>query len=110
MGSFSATHWIILAVTLLVVYGALKGLASAFRSGATLFCTACGHEGPTRTRTRGSLWIEAVLWLCLIVPGLIYSIWRMSSRHPICAVCGASTLVPPGTPVAMKMRRDLAKS
>lgn len=75
---------------------------------AALFCTACGHEGQTRTRTKGHIAIEIILWLCLAVPGLIYSIWRRSARAPVCASCGSATVVPIGSPVARKMQRELA--
>jgi len=107
MGSFSLVHWIILAITVLIFASAVKGLASAFRSGATLFCTTCGSQSPTKAVTRGSIWIELILWLCLIVPGLIYSIWRMTNRVSVCAACGATTVVPVDSPVALKMRKDL---
>lgn len=36
-----------------------------------LICTSCGHIGASKTITKGSILIEAVLWLCLLIPGLI---------------------------------------
>lgn len=108
MNSFSAVHWVILGVITYVVYRALKSIGSSFMPGVSLFCTACGHEGPTRTVAKGSIGIEIVLWLCLLVPGLIYSIWRHSTKAEACTACGATALVPTTSPVAAKMRRDLA--
>ena len=61
-------------------------------------CAVCGHVGPTRTVTPGSFLIELILWLFIIIPGLIYSIWRHSARHEVCAACGNRALVPLGTP------------
>lgn len=108
MGSFSFAHWIIAFIAIALVYSAIKSMASGFMHGSSVFCITCGHQGPTRMRTRGSLGIEIVLWLCLILPGLIYSIWRLSSRTEVCSSCGAATLVPPDSPIAVKMRKDLS--
>ena len=68
-----------------------------------LICTACGTIGKPRTVTRGSIFIEIVLWLLFIVPGLIYSLWRPSTRRAVCAQCGAETLVPPNSPVGQRV-------
>jgi len=51
--------------------------------------------------------IEVVLWLCFIIPGLLYSLWRQGSRQPVCAKCGGTALVPPDSPVAMASRKVL---
>lgn len=71
------------------------------------FCPTCGHVGEPARETPGSIWIEVVLWLCFIVPGLIYSIWRLNRRHDVCAKCGAATLLPVDSPVAMSMSKSL---
>ena len=57
-------------------------------------CTRCGYVGPTRTHTPGSMGVELVLWLLLLVPGLIYSVWRISARREVCAACGSDAVVP----------------
>ena len=63
-----------------------------------LACVTCGHVGPPKRQTPGSFLIELVLWCALIVPGLIYSLWRLSARKNVCAVCGGVALVPPESP------------
>ena len=65
------------------------------------------HTGnwPGKTVTRGSIWIEIILWLCLIVPGLIYSIWRLTTRRQVCSACGAAS-----ASLSSKARRRLTKS
>lgn len=65
-------------------------------------CTTCGHIGAPASHTPGSMRIEAVLWLCLIVPGLIYSLWRLSARRDACAKCAAATLLPLDAPMAQR--------
>jgi hypothetical protein len=77
--------------------------------GRPMVCVTCGHHGPTKSHTKGSMLLEIVLWLLLIVPGLIYSIWRVSSRSKVCAACGGPTLVPADTPAGRKLLKDAAE-
>jgi hypothetical protein len=86
------------------------GVYSAMRGAPPRFCTACGHLGKPRMRTQGSLLIEIALWIAFIVPGVIYSIWRHTTRGEVCEACGAANLIPPDSPVALKMRKDLGRS
>lgn len=69
-------------------------------------CTFCGHIGEPKTITKGSTGIELVLWLCLLIPGLIYSVWRLSSRHDGCPVCGQTSLIPVNAPMAKRFIRE----
>lgn len=71
-----------------------------------IVCTRCGYVGEPKTITRGSLRIEFVLWLCLLLPGLIYSIWRQSSRYEGCPSCGETALIPRTSPMAQKFLRE----
>lgn len=73
----------------------------------TRHCMTCGTSGLPKVITKGSIFIEIFLWLCLIVPGLIYSIWRLSSRHKACPSCGSPTLVPVASPAAVNHRKIL---
>lgn len=75
-----------------------------------LICSACGHVGSSKTAVKGNILIEIVLWLFLIIPGLIYSIWRSSSRYKKCVVCGSTNLVPIDTPVGRKMLAEQGKT
>lgn len=64
-------------------------------------CTRCGHVGSTGTETPGNLLIEIILWLFFLIPGLIYSIWRISKRHHVCRSCGTGAgLIPASSPNA----------
>lgn len=77
--------------------------------GKPMVCITCGHHGATKSHTKGSFLLEVVLWLMFIVPGLIYSVWRVSSRSQVCASCGASTLVPADSPVGRRTLQSAAK-
>lgn len=69
-------------------------------------CTSCGYIGKPKAITKGSIWIEVVLWICFLVPGLIYSIWRLTSRHDGCPSCGQIALIPFDSPMAKKFLRE----
>ncbi len=68
-----------------------------------IVCTACHTVGYSKTHTKGSFFIELVLWVCFLVPGLIYSIWRLTTKQKVCAACGNATLVPTNSPVGQKI-------
>ncbi len=59
-------------------------------------CEACGEVGWPRKIVPGSFLIEVLLWLLLIVPGLIYTIWRLTSCRWVCPRCRAH-MVPLGS-------------
>lgn len=97
----------------LLVVGLVIGLVMAIKgstgvSGSVMYCTTCGAEGAGRTKARGSMLVEVVLWCFFLVPGLIYSVWRIGSKHKVCATCGAATLVPLKSPVAQRARSAAA--
>jgi hypothetical protein len=68
-----------------------------------VICADCGSRNSVSTETRGSFLIEIVLWLCVLLPGLIYSLWRFSSRHPVCSKCGSVRLIPLDTPAGREL-------
>lgn len=61
-------------------------------------CVDCGSCTDGRQVTPGSFLIEVGLWLFGILPGLIYSLWRLTNRHVGCTACGGRQLVPSDTP------------
>lgn len=50
-------------------------------------CPNCEYEGKSKTFTKGSIIIELFLWLLMVLPGLIYSFWRHTSRYKGCPKC-----------------------
>ncbi len=74
-----------------------------------MICATCGSVGKPKKVTKGNILIEIFLWLMMILPGLIYSIWRLSSKMTVCRACGAATLVPVDSPVGLRMLREQQK-
>lgn len=73
------------------------------------FCTTCGFEGKVNKVIPGSGWIELVLWLLLLLPGVIYSTWRIIRRTQHCPDCGSTELVFTTSRTAIAARKKLNK-
>lgn len=43
---------------------------------------------------KGNGWIEIILWLAYVIPGVIYSIWRRTGEKTVCLYCKKDKLVP----------------
>jgi hypothetical protein len=72
-----------------------------------MVCTACGSLVSPQPKTPGSFWIELMLWFLFIVPGVIYSVWRLASIHKACPKYGGKNMVPPDSPVGQKLLREM---
>ena len=73
-----------------------------------MICPSCGTEGKPIKITKGSIFIEIILWLCFLVPGLIYSIWRLTTRYTACRSCKAEGMVPVDSPIGQRLARELS--
>ena len=90
-----------------VLVRVLKGLHHWFTKHDPVVCLHCGHEGPARIVSKGHWAVEAGLWLVLIIPGLIYSIWRFSTQRQACGSCAHARLAKPQSPAARAKLSDL---
>ena len=71
-------------------------------------CSQCGQIGRQKRVAPGSILIELILWCCFFVPGLIYSIWRLSAKQPTCRHCGAiASAVPINSPRGKQLLAQL---
>jgi len=80
-------------------------------------CVRCGTTGYAKKYMSGSFIIELFLviagvfgLLLFIIPGLmligfalLYSMWRITTKKWVCGACGASDLIPPDSPVAVRL-------
>jgi hypothetical protein len=66
-------------------------------------CAACGYTGGQLKQIPGSFVIELVLWLFFAVPGLIYSLWRLTSAKGMCPSCAKDAMIPTGSPRGAEM-------
>ncbi len=70
-------------------------------------CTNCGYVGPPIKITPGSFLLEIVLWCFFLLPGILYSIWRLTSKYEACPKCKKPTLIPVDTPKGQKLLQEL---
>lgn len=71
-------------------------------------CKNCGYTGFPITHVKGSCCIEIALWLTFLLPGVIYTVWRLSSKEKICPSCKKATMIPINTPIGRKLLKDNA--
>lgn len=100
-------------ITLIILFGIFYLFYKAFRGSlgssgkvtdaGSMICQNCGTRGDSKTITRGSIWIEIVLWLCFLVPGLIYSLWRLTTKQHGCPSCGQTNMIPVNTPIGQSL-------
>lgn len=57
------------------------------------YCLDCGFVGEPKEITPGTASMEIALWLLLVLPGLMYSVWRTLARYQECAKCGNKHLI-----------------
>lgn len=74
--------------------------------GDAKFCRSCGYIGTGTRITPGLFAVELLLWLCILLPGLAYSAWRLTARYWGCPACG-NKLIPANSPVARKEIEEL---
>lgn len=102
---------IIMAILLFSLVGFITRLFKPngnMSNNGSMICQNCGTRGEPKTITKGSIAIEIVLWICFIIPGLIYSIWRLTSKQQGCPSCGQPGMIgvdtPNGRALAEKLR------
>jgi hypothetical protein len=83
-----------------------KGFSSGYKGESLFICANCGFKGNSKTVTNGSFLIEVFLWIMLIIPGMIYSLWRMTSKYKACPKCNAPNMVPMDSPRGKKLEAE----
>jgi len=72
-----------------------------------LLCANCGYQGKPKLRVKGSFVIEVLLWLFFLLPGLIYSVWRLTTKQQVCPQCGNENMIPLDSPRAQQILAEL---
>ena len=67
-------------------------------------CPNCGHIG--RATVKGSLIMEIILWLCFLLPGFIYTMWRTTQSRTTCPKCKESGMVSVKSPRGQKLVKE----
>lgn len=70
---------------------------------AEMVCRSCGSVGKPKSVTKGSFIAELFLWLCFLLPGALYTVWRLTTRHKACRACGGSEIIPAESPLGKEL-------
>jgi hypothetical protein len=73
----------------------------------SFICPRCGDTGKPKKVTKGSTLIELLLLCCFLLPGVIYGVWRVSSRSEVCGTCGSDVMVPLDSPMGQSLHERL---
>ncbi len=77
--------------------------AAVIERNKKTYCRSCGSTfEKAKLITRGTFMVELALWLLFLLPGLIYSVWRLTTKYKACPICQASDIIPVNSPVAMQ--------
>ena len=79
------------------------------REAATKICPACGYKGKAVLKLKGHVSVEIILWILLVIPGFIYSIWRHSAPRYGCPKCTSDKMFPLYTPEGQKIAEKFNK-
>jgi len=80
-----------------------RSVKAASKAVPASICPRCGYQGQPVTRMKGSFWIELLLWFLFILPGLVYSLWRLTTRTRVCPKCEEPNMIPLDTPKGQQL-------
>ena len=69
-----------------------------------MVCKTCGTI--QAGKRSGSDWIELILWLCGLVPGIVYLLWRRFLKSTAYAACGSPALIDGNSPIGRMLVRN----
>lgn len=68
-----------------------------------VICNRCESMTKPEKYTPGHFLIEVALWLCFLLPGVLYSLWRFTSKRNVCSTCGSDELIPFTSPKGKRL-------
>lgn len=71
-----------------------------------LICRDCSTVGKPKIVTPGSFMIEIFMWCMILVPGIIYSLWRITNKKQVCKECESDSLIPITSPQGKKLLEE----
>lgn len=71
--------------------------------GNTAVCTRCEEVGHVVVQKPGSNAVQVALILLMLVPGIVYYVWRNRETKQVCGACGSDQIVAAKTQVGRKI-------
>lgn len=69
-------------------------------------CVQCESVETAKTHVKGHFIIELFLWMLFLLPGLVYSIWRLTTKSKVCKSCLSPDIVPVESPRAKRILQN----
>lgn len=63
-----------------------------------MICPNCGQKGEPTKFVKGNFVTEIILWFIMVLPGLIYTIWRSMTVQMVCPSCKQPGMIPETSP------------
>lgn len=106
------TAFLFIAIIMIIagVMASSAGGGSESFGDPKYICTDCGSQINPVKHTQGSFIMEIGLWLLLLVPGLIYSIWRITSKRLVCPKCKSEKFIPLDSPRGQAVLKQLGNA
>jgi DNA-directed RNA polymerase subunit RPC12/RpoP len=73
-------------------------------------CKNCGNLTSPIKVTRGSFLMEVILWFFFIIPGIIYSLWRITGKSYVCQYCSSTLIVPTDTVIGQQLLKQVKET
>jgi len=70
-------------------------------------CRACWLVATPKIITKGSTFIEVVLWCLFLIPGILYSVWRYITKEKVCPGCFSLGVSPIDSLMGLKFFDDV---
>jgi hypothetical protein len=102
--------FIFLIISLILLRIIWEFVPDKSKLGVNFICSNCGYRGSHKVVRRGSSLIEVFLWIMIIIPEIVYTLWRITSKYEVCPKCKAPNMVPMDSPRGKKLEAEFKKS
>ena len=72
-------------------------------------CESCNEQTMSVTKMKGTMLINIVLLVCMVVPGVLYFVWRLTTKHKACGSCGSDQILPINSLKGKKLLKELSE-
>ncbi len=88
-----------------------------FSSNSQFYCKQCHTTGESKHKYAFNGFVELIVWAVFIpiaitmswlaiIPAILISIWRISSKQIICGACNSLDIIPTDSPAALQLAED----
>ena len=72
--------------------------AATNSNSSMMYCQNCGSIVRPKLQVKGTFALEILLWCFFVIPGLAYTLWRLTTKEKRCPRCDAPNVIPLDSP------------